>query len=260
MLDFLTKLEEKHAFKKAVKEMKQRGFIFDNTITRVYHNNISSNKDKDVKLNTSDTVDTAYFKDWRGDNKLAEVVENIAPETILQMGEALPDTTKPVASFKTVGNKFFITDDEEDEISDIKPKQTVIDLLDKKNSLKPNYAEMESFKSFLDDELNQKLAAQQDEDFVEPVKSEPTEEIEAKQTKIDDYALKRSEMNKKIQDFLSKVDQNNKTTTINIVAKQKPQTIKKKTVAAQTATKKRTRGKAKRKFDADVITSVDWRD
>lgn len=259
MLDFFTKLEEKHAFKKAVKELKKTGFNFDSTISRVYHNDITPNKSLNVSLNSGDMVDTTYFKDWRGDNKLADIESDIVSNEFVSEDELSQtdseNTDNKVENIeKIVENTTQILDEEYD---DKLKKNSLIDIFDKNNNLKPNYSDIESFRNYLDIALDRNVEEEKIEESEESVADSISEEVNDNELNAQtDYMHARQEISKKLNQALHNAEKKDMS-TIHIVSKQKPKKTNNNTASV---TGKRTRGKAKRKFDADVITSIDWRD
>ena len=266
MLNFFEKLEDKIAFKRAIKEVEEESAktTRSGTVTRVYHNNEFSSPLPKTKVKPfgGDEVDTKYFKDWRYEDSLEPGVH----ETYF---------TDEITGHKENKNKIYDFDleekqgengdvdkpaDDKDSQSDAEFKKSIFEGIDKNNDLKRN--DLKSFpdyKSYFAAKLKEKLNKTFDSDKAD-IKEEKNNEksssvaavattqvVESEQSKQDREEIK-DKLDQIIQSLRKKPDEETQKVAEPVVQ------VKKST------TKRKTRGKGKRKFDADVITNVDWRD
>ena len=296
MSNFLDNLEDKIAFKKAIRQLDEEQSSKRSTVTRVYHNAAFSMPQKDnfTDFATNDTVDTNYFKKWREDY----ILEPGNHETIIETkridydeDDVSADTNDVVNDNAAIVTAEFDFDNEKEAQENIsaESKDKFIDLMDQKNELKrDNTQEFSDFKSFLlskqkaiQDEVAHALSKQKSElNDVMPALVDKKETSDSA-SKIDQEENKkdRQEIKDKLDEILKSITEtknNNKTagnstarrkstatsrsTKTTMAASQPLKVVPKKTTSKSTGSVRKTRGKAKRKLDSDIVKIVDWRD
>lgn len=263
MLEFFEQKMKKRAFIKALKEVtaeeaeaRYAKSSRANAVTRAYKTDADANtlqisnpnklryKNSLSKPDT-DFIDLKKFKDWRNLNKPAAPKQSFPP-----FKDNKP--AAPISSSKA-------SDEEENHISMpggdfIKRKQlSAIDIAATKLNLKSDRGEIDnSSRSFLEERARRQSTLQ---DMIDKYKSQ------TKATNAVKEPAGRLEMEEKPNRIKLEIVEAEKPEAKTII--EKPQTkVVNVANSDQAVTKKKTnrkpRGKSKRRFDADVITSIDW--
>lgn len=255
MLNFFEKIEDKIAFKRAIKEVEEEGIDPSvKSITRVYYTDtINNTKPNNIGDGKKDQVDTKYFKDWRNE----EVLEPGVHET--NFDDTFNDRLKNNAKAKPV----YVEEDEEDNSSTDKKetddKDSLLDKIDKNNSLARDSQRITDYRSYFASKLKENLQRKSDIDDM----TKPDEKASDNQTGkiITEARIIESEQSKQDrEDIKDKLDQIIKSLSGKNVETSQTTVVEPVVQVKKSTTKRRTRGKGKRKFDADVITNIDWRD
>lgn len=277
MFDFFDKLENKRAFKKALKEIQQEGNPSRSSasVSRVYSNETSNitgggaggsfPRYSDGLLKPdSEVVDMKNFKDWRK----VERVESNHPvyKDKLFAGSLKNATDKPVEKAEPVYEK---TIDEDEQ-------KSIVDFLHDDEEKQDRKARND-FMSFMlkksDEKEEQKTVVQKPEENKQP-ENKPEEKNQFKLL-YEEIQRRKAEAAKRSA-VIVQPEQNQEVkpapapVKVEEVKKVEPEIAKPeiKPVVGEMAEPKKPakkvvnrkpRGKNKRRFDADVIGSVDWR-
>lgn len=269
MSNFLDIIEDKIAFKKALKQLDEEQATKRSSVTRVYHNTAFSAPQKETISHfvSDDAVDTNYFKEWREE----VILEPGNHETIIETKRANYDEEDKENQTSNKGSSF-------------------IDILDSKNDLKRDInQDFSDFKSYLQnrqksikEEVAQSSVKEDiDMNFVQPtvIKQKKDEILLGSQDNQQQNEKDRQEIKDKLDEILKSITENKNNnidadaaisekktnTTAKLAIKKKGATepnkvISKKTSVKSTEAPRKTRGKAKRKLDSDIVKIVDWRD
>ena len=280
MLKFLDKIEDRIAFKRAVNELDEENKIKTGTVTRVYHNNSLNIKKETpvVDILTGSEVDVNYFKEWHDD----VVLEPGNHETIIDdfdkfNEDRIREKNEAVQVIKNQSHDNDKSQEKTQEEASSAGYKSFIDMLDAKNNLKPSEGRTFDYKSFIKNRNN-------DVDKNEAFEDNIGSNVMTRDGRIGKVSLsdrnndinnkivsERNEISEKLDQIISSLNSkiNEKSDDGSVVAKVDPQSeevhapapikVVKRTSSA-TATKRKTRGKGKRKFDKDVVKFIDWRE
>lgn len=235
MLDFFDKLENKRAFKRALKEIEAEDSNRAQTATRVYKSNegasISRPCASAAAKPLSNAVDLKYFEDW---NKV-DKVESKNPsyrESSFRVRE--PEKKSEPKSYS------------HESLTDILSKDKVVEE-------KSNRESYSSFLSAKSENKEGKSSSSISELFAE-MQRRRAAVMQSDAPKVSEPEVKEEKPQQQIQ------PQENPKSEIKVeVIDKVPETEVAKKAVTKPKTNRRPRGKSKRRFDADVISSVDWR-
>ena len=285
MLDFFDKLENKRAFKRALKELEKENKKTNQTqnISRVYTSSQSSTVNygeaqiepafktkRTLGKPSSEVVDLKNFKDWRKNDK-------VESKNQVYNGRLYKDFAKK-SYFDddefTLGDPVVTTKEETLRQHDTYKNQSdqetkLVDLLSNSNE-----EEKEPAVDFASYFLNRNASKQteveklqensQKSDNIKQDTSHVNKDSESKTQREEKTSQKNADMvedarakfNKMLSELKNNKPEEEKQKPEIKVEIEKPKTVKQ---PQKEAKKRKPRGKNKRRFDADVVTSIDWR-
>lgn len=264
MFDFFDKLENKRAFKKALKEIQQEGNVSNSatSVSRVYSNetsNISSGGNGGFSPKYSDglvkpdseVVDMKNFKDWR---KVERVESNHPVYKDKLFASSLKNSSSKPTDKVEPATEMSIDDN---------TQESIIDYLHDDEEAQDRKARND-FMSYMMKKSNPPVdeAKQPEQNKPKETKNQFTLLYEEMQRRKAEAAKKEAEKAEALKQSEVKSEPVATPAPVEPV-KQKPEIVQVVEIAQEKKEVKKVnrkpRGKNKRRFDADVIGSVDWR-
>lgn len=283
MLDFFDNLEKKKAFKKALQEIKEEDDAKSkNTVTRVYGKNEQTTRyNGHFSKPATEVVDLKHFKDWRKVDKVESknpVYDLNLFESPLKKVEPEQKKAEPVFKGSSVSNYISKQDGQDrktysdfdeffakrnigsSEKVETKNKQTFSDeeVAKAKNTFSRMFEDVERKRKAKKQADKQHEDDKDEIDLILSKMEEKKTEQKLPEVKVE-VEDKIKEEPKPILTIVAKPEQKHEETVLHAVQKSEPTVQVSKPAVAKKVVNRKPRGKNKRRFDADVIGSVDWR-